>query len=113
MHAVRLLLLILLASWSFAGNATSLSLKDQDCAKILERWAKDPNSVPKYLVDACKEQMTEALPPPVLPVPQAAAVDPCAGPNAPASVLCWGPWAVLAPAAEGTASGAQCPRHAS
>ncbi len=101
MPVLRLLIAILLASWSLAGNATSLSLKEQDCAKILERWAKDPSSVPQYLVDACKEKMTEAQQPPVPPAPLAAAIDPCTGPNAASSVLCWGPWSVLAPAAQG------------
>jgi hypothetical protein len=112
MHAVRLAAAVLLAFWSLTGNATDLSLKDQDCAKILERWARDPASVPKHLVDRCKEQMAEAAPPPVAPVPQAAAVDPCAGPNAAASVLCWGPWAVLAPAAEGPVAEVAMPKIA-
>jgi hypothetical protein len=103
MYAARLAIAFLIGFWSLAGHAADLSLKDLDCAKILERWARDPASVPKHMVDRCKEQMAEAAPP-VAPLPQAAAVDPCTGPNAAASVLCWGPWAVLAPAAESPAA---------
>ena len=109
MRAVRLTLAILPALWSIGGNAASLSLKDQDCAKILQRWAENPDSVPKYLVDACKEQMADIAPAAAAPLPQATAVDPCAGPNAPSSVLCWGPWATLAPAAEGPVAALDIP----
>ena len=113
MHAVRFLLVVLLAFWSLGGNAADLAFKDQDCAKILERWAENPASVPKHLVDTCKEQMAAAAPAPVpvAPAPQLAAVDPCAGPNAADSVLCWGPWATLAPAAEGPATVLDIPEY--
>jgi hypothetical protein len=50
-------------------------------------------------VDACKEKMTMVAPVAAMaaaPAPEAA--DPCAGPDAASSVLCWGPWASLAPA---------------
>jgi len=109
MHAVRLAAAVLLAFWSLAGNAADLSLKDIDCVKILERWARDPASVPKHLVDRCKEQMAEPAPAAIIPAPLAAAVDPCAGPNAASSVLCWGPWTALAPAAEGAQAAALAP----
>ena len=80
-----------------ANAATSRS--DADCARLLERWAGDPKAAPKSEINACKDQLAAIAPaagPPPAPV---AAVDPCAGPDAASSVLCWGPWAALAPAA--------------
>jgi hypothetical protein len=38
------------------------------------------------------------------PAPVAASVDPCSDPGAANSVLCWGPWAALAPAAGGVST---------
>ena len=111
MHAVRIAIAVLLAFWSISGNAADLALKDQDCAKILARWAENPASVPKYLVDACKEKMTTVAPAAAEPAPQVAAVDPCAGPDAATSVLCWGPWATLAPAAEGPVTALEIPNY--
>ncbi len=110
MHAVRLALIFLLAVWSLGANAASLDPNQQDCAKILQRWAENPASVPKHLVDACKEKMTAAAPIAALAAaPSPAAVDPCAGPDAASSVLCWGPWASLAPAAAGPATALEIP----
>ena len=101
MSPARFLIALLIGlSWSVGGLAADLPLKDRDCAKILERWAENPGSVPKHLVDACKDQMAAApAPETVAALPQAAPVDPCAGPGAADSVLCWGPWASLLPAA--------------
>lgn len=102
MHAARLALICLLACWSFGASAADLALQDQDCTKILERWAENPKSVPKRLVDACKDQLAQPAAPvaaAMTPAP-AAAIDPCANGGA-GNVLCWGPWASLAPAAAG------------
>lgn len=104
MNPARLALLFLFGLGSLGANAASFVPGELDCAQILQRWAENPASVPKHLVDACKEKMAEAapLPPPApmaaLPAPR----DPCSGPDAASSVLCWGPWAALAPAAAPT-----------
>lgn len=102
MRALTFLLALLPVFWSATGHAQSLSLENSDCATILERWANDPKAVPKKLVDQCKEQMAAVPEPRSFPAPAAgpAPVDPCAGPGADSSVLCWGPWAALAPAAD-------------
>ncbi len=108
MNWLRLAIPSLLALWSIGAMAADLTLDDQDCAKILERWAENPNSVPRHLVDACKEQMAVA-PAPETVAAQPAPVDPCAGPDAAGSVLCWGPWATLAPAAAGPVAALEFP----
>lgn len=100
MHAARFFIALTIGLWSLGGYAADLPLKDMDCAKILERWAENPASVPRHLVDACKDRMAAAPAPAALAAaPAAEAADPCTGPNAADSVLCWGPWAALAPAA--------------
>jgi hypothetical protein len=67
-----------------------------------ERWATDPKAAPKQVINDCKDQLARASALPVAAAPvQMAAVDPCAGPGAADSVLCWGPWASVAPAAAG------------
>jgi hypothetical protein len=71
-----------------------------ECARILDRWAVDGKAAPKSLIDQCKTAAaagTPIVPPPV----EAAALDPCGGAGARNSVLCWGPWAGIAPAAGG------------
>jgi len=105
-----LLILIVIAGYS-AGNATAtdLILAERDCADILELWANDPDSVPRHLVDECKERMALAESIPVIaPAAGTAAAkqpaDPCVGPGAAGSVNCWGPWSALAPAASGVAA---------
>lgn len=90
-------------------NAGGLALSKRDCMDILERWAADPSSVSKHLVDSCKELMgagaAQAAGQPVPDIkpaagrPAVAAADPCSGPDAANSVHCWGSWASLAPAA--------------
>lgn len=80
---------------------------DSDCAALLERWATDPKVAPKSVIDACKAQLAGPASAPADTLladegrkePLAANLDPCSGPNAADSVLCWGPWASLAPAA--------------
>jgi hypothetical protein len=80
---------------------------DQDCAQLLERWATDPKAAPKRVIDTCKKQLAAIAPGagPADGTPQRAApasvasLDPCSGPDASKSVLCWGPWGNLAPAA--------------
>ncbi len=103
MKLARLALLGLLTAWSLGATAADLALDDQDCTKILARWAEDPDSVPRHLVDGCKEQLAAAAAPVAAAAAAAepAATDPCSGPGAAGSVLCWGPWAALAPAAAG------------
>jgi len=85
-------------------HAADAARSDQDCAQLLERWASDPKAVPKRVIDTCKEQLASSAPaaaPPVPPATRASAesLEPCSGPDAADSVLCWGPWANLAPAA--------------
>lgn len=101
----------LLALPVMSQAATSTAVKDvprsdADCAQLLERWATDAKAAPKRVIDQCKEQLAKA--PPAAPEPserarplaeRMATLDPCSGPNAASSVLCWGPWAGIAPAA--------------
>lgn len=94
-----------LALPAYVSAATPRS--DADCAELLERWATDPKAAPRSEVNACKDQLaaiapaagpaTGQEPEPVAAAPSA--VDPCSGPDAASSVLCWGPWSALAPAA--------------
>lgn len=106
------LLALVVAFSSINANATDVPRSDADCRKILDSWAKDVKSVPKRLVDQCKEQIANIAPSAGRPAVEedrrpkaaAAAVDPCSAPDAMNSVLCWGPWAALAPAAGGTSA---------
>jgi hypothetical protein len=102
MLPIRISLMLLLGLWSFTSQAASLDPNDEDCASVLQRWAENPGSVPQRLVDLCKEKMAAIAPaagPTAEPPATVAANDPCTGPNAAGSVLCWGPWSSLAPAA--------------
>jgi hypothetical protein len=110
MRAFSLIFLLLPLLGSPSLQAASMSLDRNDCATILERWANDPKSVPKRVVDQCKDVMAgaAAVPPPAA-LATAAPVDPCAGPGAADSVLCWGPWSALAPAAAGPTLAAVAP----
>lgn len=82
-----------------SAQAPATPRSDADCARLLERWAGDPKAAPKSEINACKDQLA-AIAPAAGPAPEpVAAVDPCSGPDAAGSVLCWGPWASLAPAA--------------
>lgn len=82
--------------------ATEAPRSDADCAQLLERWATDAKAAPKRVIDQCKNQLAakpaadDHRTPLAAPV---AALDPCSGPNAASSVLCWGPWSGIAPAA--------------
>ncbi len=102
--AVALLTLPLLTT-SGVAHADPVARSNSDCAELLERWAGDPKAAPKRDIDACKDQLAAMSPTDLAPVvadPAPATLadtDPCAGPNAGDSVLCWGPWAALAPAA--------------
>ncbi|MEZ5542885.1 MAG: hypothetical protein R3F42_12705 [Pseudomonadota bacterium] len=82
------------------SHAGGMALKDRDCAEILKRWAADPASVPKSLVDGCREQLAAQSAPDIKPA-AGAPTDPCASPDAAKSIHCWGPWAHLAPAGGG------------
>jgi hypothetical protein len=105
------ILRLLTVCLALAAPALALSAEpprtDSDCAALLERWATDPKVAPKSVIDACKAQLAgpASAPTDVLladdarQAPLAASLDPCAGPDAASSVLCWGPWASLAPAA--------------
>jgi len=91
---------LFVAAPAFAQSAgTAAARSDADCSALLERWATDPKAAPRSEINACKDQLAAAAPPPPLPVPLADNVDPCSGPDAADSVLCWGPWSALAPAA--------------
>jgi len=101
---------LLLVMGSFpVGNAyaSDLIFAERDCAEILEQWANDPDSVPRHLVDECKEAMAAgamaAGVPLLAPSAGGQQSDPCAGPGAAGSAHCWGPWSTLAPAAAGVA----------
>ena len=94
---------VALIAMPMLGHAADVPRSDEDCAKLLERWANDPKAAPKWVIDKCKEQLTQAEPPAAAEPPPAlvADTDPCSGPGAADSVLCWGPWNSLAPAAAG------------
>lgn len=99
MKTFRLLTALLLFASPLVATAASAPHSDTDCAALLERWATDPKAAPKQVIDDCKNQLAQsAAPAPAAPA-QIAAADPCAGPGAADSVLCWGPWASVAPAA--------------
>lgn len=97
---------IAILAYSF-GSEAATPRSDADCAQLLERWATDPKAAPRSEVNACKDQLASIAPaagPATGPSGERAAepmaaVDPCSGPDAGASVLCWGPWSALAPAA--------------
>ena len=109
MHVARLALVLLITCGGWSVHAVTLVPAEQDCAKILERWAEDPDSVPQHLVDACKEQLGAAAPVAAAEPPPADVPDPCTGPGADESVLCWGPWSALAPAAAAPVSALEVP----
>ncbi len=110
MNKIILALALLIGFFATSGHAASMVQSKLDCEEILERWANDPDSVSKQLVDECKGIKGSAVPA-IVPFAgsakeseadaQAAAMaaDPCAGPDAAGSVRCWGPWKSLAPAA--------------
>ncbi len=99
MNTFRLLSVLLLLASPLAATAASAPQSDADCAALLERWATDPKAAPKQVINDCKDQLAQAAVAPAATPVQIAAVDPCAGPGAADSVLCWGPWASIAPAA--------------
>jgi hypothetical protein len=100
MKTFRLLTVLLIFASPLAAMAASAPQSDADCAALLERWATDPKAAPKQVINDCKDQLAAAAAVPAAAVPaRIAAVDPCAGPGAADSVLCWGPWASVAPAA--------------
>ncbi len=113
MKAIKPLVVLMLGLVFSQAHAAGLALSKSDCMDILERWAADPASVPRHLVDSCKEMMgagtaaaTGQPAPNIKPAagqPAIASVDPCSGPDASSSVHCWGPWGFLAPAAGGVA----------
>ena len=100
MKTFRLLTVLLLFASPLVATTANAAQSDADCAALLERWATDPKAAPKQVINDCKDQLAQAAGAPVAAAPaQLAAVDPCAGPGAADSVLCWGPWASIAPAA--------------
>jgi hypothetical protein len=98
---IKALALLCGALFLNTGFAGGMALKDRDCAEILKRWAADPDSVPRSLVDACRDRLAAGTPPPDIK-PAAGRPDPCTEPGAADSIYCWGPWASLAPAAGST-----------
>ncbi|MBM4220995.1 MAG: hypothetical protein FJ170_03490, partial [Gammaproteobacteria bacterium] len=99
MKTSRLLTILLLFASPLVASAAETAQSDADCAALLERWATDPKAAPKAVINACKDQLAQAAALPVAEPAQIAAADPCTGPGAADSVLCWGPWASVAPAA--------------
>lgn len=99
MKTFRLLTVLFLFASPLMATAASAPPSDADCAALLERWATDTKAAPKQVINDCKNQLAQsAAPAPAAPA-RIAATDPCAGPGAADSVLCWGPWASVAPAA--------------
>lgn len=98
--APLLLSMLVLPAGARAATADT-PRSNEECAALLERWATDPKAAPKRVINQCKDQLAALAPaagPAAAPEPVASA-DPCSGPDAGSSVLCWGPWATLAPAA--------------
>lgn len=97
--------MFLLMALSLLGNTGTAAgetpvLDNLECTRVLEHWAGDPKGVPNPLVDQCRQQLAARNWPEPAAGPPEAAVDPCSGPDAGDSVLCWGPWAApIAPAA--------------
>ena len=88
------------------AQAAELVLSDDDCREVVEQWASDREAVaPAAVVEGCKEQLAadagEAPDPqgPTIAALPDTDLNPCAGSSAADSVLCWGPWAALTPAA--------------
>lgn len=90
-------LCVVAAIWFLpASAADELILTQQDCNAILSSYAAAPKSVPAELAEACLNSGNVA---PAAGAARASSVaDPCSGAGASASVYCWGPWSVLAPA---------------
>lgn len=102
MKTFRLLTILFLFASPLMATAAGTPQSDADCAALLERWATDPKAAPKQVINDCKDQLAQAAALPAAaaaPAASIAATDPCAGPGAADSVLCWGPWASVAPAA--------------
>lgn len=110
MKTLSLLTVLFLFASPLAATAAGAPQSDADCAALIERWATDPKAAPKQVINDCKDQLAQAAALPVAAAPaRIAAVDPCAGPGAADSVLCWGPWASVAPAAGFTEDPSQQP----
>lgn len=110
MKTFSLLTVLFLLASPLAATAAGAPQSDADCAALIERWATDPKAAPKQVINDCKDQLARAAALPVAAAPaRIAAVDPCAGPGAADSVLCWGPWASVAPAAGFTEDPSQPP----
>jgi len=98
--AVALLGFTIIPATSDAAEAV---LSRDDCQRVVEQWAaaEEPAATPAVL-DTCKQRLAdtgeEAEAERLAAFPQSA-LNPCAEPGASDSVLCWGPWAALAPAA--------------
>jgi hypothetical protein len=97
--AIAALALLALPFQTQAQATAATPRSDADCAQLLERWASDPKAAPKSEINACKDQLAAIAPAAGPPPEPVASVDPCSGPDAASSVLCWGPWSALAPAA--------------
>ena len=85
----------LLAMWlapAYADNHVTA----EDCQKITEGKFL-LKAVPADVAESCRELAALA---PAAGSADASSADPCAAENAGASVRCWGPWALLAPAAD-------------
>lgn len=102
MKTISLLTVLFLFASPLTATAAGAPQSDADCAALIERWATDAKAAPKQVINDCKDQLAQAAALPVAAAPaRIAAIDPCAGPGAADSVLCWGPWASVAPAAAG------------
>lgn len=100
MQKLLALVAVALCALPLLTHAADAPRSDSDCAQLLERWAGDPKAAPRRVIDTCKNQLAAALPAAPAAEPATLAnLDPCSGPAAASSVLCWGPWAALAPAA--------------
>jgi hypothetical protein len=83
---------LLLAALNRPAWAGDIALTDEDCIKILERWAADPDSVPANLVEPCRHQVDTIGGPEASAPPESQQRDPCAELEAEKRVDCWGRW---------------------
>jgi hypothetical protein len=43
------------------AHSADLALRKIDCEQILQRWAEDPNTVPRDIVQRCREKLNTSV----------------------------------------------------